>query len=178
MRDLILEKIRAAAETLGLDRTLVMTKSLSDNITLPRPRIELDFLPETYMPTDRLLGAIPAGAAQAKIKKELYQVSLPVAVHILADEPFWLKEFCYRLAAALSGGFNDSFGNYVKLRASQGQWEGFHLKRVGDAVIDPIPKRVYLLHLNITWRITKDELVNYITKVNFETKTKIAGGSQ
>lgn len=177
MRDLILEKVRDAAELLGLDRQKVMTKSAKDNLTLPRPRIELDFLPEKFERTGRLLGEKPAGAENIKtIRKELYQIDLPVAAQILADDPAWLKEFCYRLIAALPRGFNDAAGNYVKVRASQGQWEGFTLKRVGDQVIDPIVRRGYLLHLNFTWRITQDKLVNYISTVNINHTTKIAGG--
>ena len=178
MRDLILEKVADAAELLSLPRERVMTKSAKDNLTLPRPRIELDFLPETYNRTGRLLGSQPAGAQNicAKtIRKELYEISLPVAAQILADDPTWLKEFCYRLAAALPRGFNDSLGNYVKLEAAQGQWEGFTLKRVGNAVIDPIVKRGYILHLNALWRVTKNELQNYITAVDFKSITKIAG---
>ncbi len=61
MRDLLLEKIAEAAELLGLPRDRVMTKSLKDNLTLPRPRLELDFLPETYTRTGRLLGWRPGG---------------------------------------------------------------------------------------------------------------------
>jgi len=178
MRDLILEKVRDAAELLGLPRERVMTKSEKDNITLPRPRIELDFLPETFNRTGRRLGAEPTGSQNIKaIRKELYQVSLPVAAQILTADPAWLKEFCCRLTAALPRGFLDAAGNYVKLQAAQGQWEGFNLKRVGDQVIDPIVKRGYLLHLNVTWRITKSELLNYISEVNFNHTTQLPGGN-
>ena len=175
MRDLILEKVREAAGLLNLSPDRVMTKSVKDNLTLPRPRLELDFLPETFERTGRLLGPIPAGAEN--VKKELYQVSLPIAAQVLADDPAWLKEFCYRLIAALPRGFNDAGGNYVKLRASQGEWEGFTLKRVGHQVIDPIVRRGYLLHLNALWRITQDEMIKYITSVNFNHKVQIAGGN-
>ena len=176
MRNLILEKVRDAAGLLGLERDMVMTKSEKDNLTLPRPRIELDFLPETYNRTGRLLGAKAAGAENI-IRKELYEVSLPIAAQVLAKEPDWLKEFCYRLVAALPRGFNDAAGNFIKLQAAQGAWEGFTLKRVGSQVIDPIVKRGYLLHLNATWRITQDELVRYVTSVSFNHTTKIAGGN-
>ena len=179
MRDLILGKVADAAELLGLARERVMSKSAQDNLTLPRPRIELDFLPENYDRTDRLLGSKPTGANNIKaIRKELYQVNLPIAAQILADDPAWLKEFCYRLAAALPRGFNDSSGNYVRLQTAQGEWEGFTLKRVGSAVIDPIVKRGYMLHLNAVWRITKDELMNYVTAFEFKSTTKIAGGDK
>lgn len=177
MRDLILEKVRDSAELLGLPRERVMTKSEKDNITLPRPRIELDFLPETFTRTGRPLGSIPVGAESFHQRRELYQVSLPVAAQILFSDPARLKEFCYRLVAALPRGFNDAAGNYVKLRAHKGEWEGFTLKRVGDQVIDPIVKRGYLLHLNVTWRVTGDRLLNYITEINFNHTIKTTGGN-
>jgi hypothetical protein len=168
MQDLILGKVQEAAELLGLDRGRVMTQSLKDNITLPRPRIELQFLPETYQRTGRLLGGKHTGPAEMAVRKELYQVSLPIAAQILADDPEWLKEFCYRLAAALPRGFNDAAGNYVKLVSAQGAWENQAVRRVGSAVIEPIVKRGYLLHLTATWRITAEELVNLVHKVDFK----------
>lgn len=168
MRDLILEKVRDAAELLGLSRDLVMGQSLKDNLTLPRPRIELDFLPETYQRTGRLLGGRKTGPAEMAVKKELYEVSLPVAAQIFADDPEWLKEFCYRLAAALPRGFDDPAGNYVKLVSAQGEWENFAVRRVGGTVIDPIVKRGYLLHLSVTWRITAEELVDLVNKVELK----------
>ncbi len=177
MRDLILQKVAEAAEPLGLPRDRVMTKSARDNLTLPRPRIELDFLPETFERTGRLLGTLPAGTDQKTLRRELYQVSLPVAAQILANDPAWLKNFCYRLTAALPRGFNDAAGNYVKLQAHQGAWEGFTLKRVGDQAIDPIVKRGYLLHLKVTWRVTQDRLLNYINNINFN-HTMITGGNR
>lgn len=169
MRDLILEKVRDAAELLGLNRESVMTKSLKDNLTLPRPRVELDFLPETYRRTGRPLGGQLEGTSAMALKKELYEVTLPVAAQILAGDPDWLGHFCHRLAAVLPRGFNDSAGNYVRLVSAQGEWENYAVRRLGSAVIDPIVKRGYLLHITVTWRITAEELVNLVTKVDFIT---------
>lgn len=176
MRDLILEKVRDAAELLGLPRERVMTKSDKDNLTLPRPRVELDFLPETFNRTGRLLGHKPAGVVDHKIiRKELWRINLPVAAQVLAIDPDWLKEFCYRLAAALPRGFDDQFGNYVEIDARQGRWEGFTVKRVGDAVINPLPKHGYIIHLNITWRITEDQVQRYITEFSLNPTFKTHG---
>lgn len=177
IRDLILEKVREAAGLLGLPGERVMTKSTKDNLTLPRPRIELDFLPETYESSGRLLGPPAAAENIGRYKRELYLVSLPIAAQILASDPIWLKEFSHRLVAALPRGFNDSAGNYVKLRASEGEWEGYSARRVGDQVIDPIVRRGYLLHLGAAWRVTREELVNYIRSVNLNHHI-IVGGTQ
>jgi hypothetical protein len=168
MRGLLLEKVRDAAEPLGLDRDLVMTQSLKDNITLPRPRIELEFPPETYERSGRLLGGQRLSADVLKVKKELYQITMPAAAQIFADDEFWLKEFCYRLAAALPRGFNDKAGNYVKLTSRQGEWEGQAVRRVGSAEINPIPKYGYILHINAVWRITSDELTKLITRFDWK----------
>jgi len=165
---LILEKVRDAAELLGLQRDRVMSQSLKDNITLPRPRIELQFLPETYERTGRLLGGQKEGGGLLKVKKELYQISMPVSAQIFATDEFWLKEFCYRLAAALPRGFNDAAGNYVKLSSRQGEWEGQAVQRVGSAEINPLPKYGYILHLTAVWRITSDEMMKLITKFDLK----------
>jgi len=179
MRDLILEKVRDAAELLGLPRERVISKSLKDNLTLPRPRIELDFLPETYRRSGRLLGFKGSSAEYQKtLRQELYQVELPVAAQILADDPDWLKEFCYRLAAALPRGFNDALGNYVEIKAARGEWENFSVRRVGSTVIDPIVRRGYILHLNAIWRVTADELLNFVKSVDFKHDIIIAGGQK
>ena len=165
-----MEKIRDAAELLKLDRNRVMTKSRADNLTLVRPRLEVDFLPETYTRTGRLLGGSKDEAGRPKYRKELYEVSLSIAVQALADDPDWLKEFCWRLIAALPRGFNDAQGNYVKLSAQQGQWEGFEARRVGEVIIDPIVRRGYLLHLTALWRISQDEPVTFVTDVHLNVK--------
>ncbi len=154
---LIMEKVRDGAELLGLPRGRVISKSLSDNMTIPRPRIELDFLPETLTRSGRKLGIVPGDADSVNIKRELYTVSLPIAAQILADDEDWLKEFSYRLIAALPRGFDDDAGNHVKLTATQGEWENMAVRRVGDTVIEPIIKRGHLLHLNALWRITANE---------------------
>jgi len=172
MRDLILQKVADAAETLGLSRERVMTKSASDNLTLPRPRLELDFLPETYTRTGRLHGGPGLSPGpRMQYKKELYEVSLPVAVQALADDEEWLKDFSWRLLSVLPRSFNDKRGNYVRLAATMGQWEGFEARRVGEAVIEPIVRRGYLLHLTAIWRICQEELVTYVGKVDLNVKT-------
>jgi len=168
MRDLILEKVRDAAELLGLPREHVMTKSYQDNLTLPRPRVELDFLPETYQRTGRRLGEIKVSEGQLNIKKENYEINLPVVAQILARDPEWLKESCYQLAAALPRAFDDRHGNHVTMQAVQGEWEDFAVRRVGSKEIDPIKKRGYLLHLTVIWRMTSEQLVERISDINLK----------
>lgn len=168
MRDLILEKVRDAAGLLGLPREHVMTKSYQDNLTLPRPRVELDFLPETYRRTGRGLGTIKLSEDHLKIKKETYEIDLPVVAQILAKDPEWLKESCYRLAAALPRSFDDRHGNHVTLQATQGEWEDFNVRRVGVKEIDPIKKRGYLLHIRVTWRMTSEQLIEKVSGIDLK----------
>ncbi len=101
---------------------------------------------------------------------------MPIAAQALANDPQWLKEFCHRLVAALPRGFNDQEGNYVQIRASQGEWENYQVRRVGAAVINPIVQRGYLLHIRAMWRLTEDRLVDFVKQVNFQTNTIIPGG--
>lgn len=170
IRQLILEKVRDAAETLGLPRERVITQSKKDNLTLPRPRVEIQFLPATYLRTGRRLGRTETAETSAVEKKELYQITLPAAAQALADDPAWLRDFVAGLIPALATAFNDHSGNFVRLRCERGEWENEAVQRVGGnfTVIEPLVKRGYLLHLNATYRATAEEAAALINNIQLK----------
>lgn len=156
MQELITGVITQAALAAGLPAGRVISQVKKDNLTLERPRLELQFLPESLTRTGRKLGLWRSGAEQIR-KRELYQVELEVAANALAEDAAWLGEFCYSFMAALPRGFNDKRGNWVAARAQKATFGKAPDKRVGDSVIEVFSKVSELILLGFVWRITGEE---------------------
>lgn len=156
MQALITEIITLAALSAGLPEGRVISQVEKDNLTIERPRLELQFLPETLTRTGRKLGVWRTLTEQIR-KRELYQVELDVAANALAEDSVWLGDFCYDFIAALPRGFNDKRGNWVKAKAQKATFGKPPDKRVGDAVIEVFTKVSELLLLTFVWRVTSEE---------------------
>ena len=85
------EAVRAALDA-GLPEGRVIDMVKKDNLTLQRPRIELQFLPEKYTRTGRVLG-VRRTALQQERTRELYEVVQTVNANVLADDRPWLEAF-------------------------------------------------------------------------------------
>ena len=98
--------ITEAAQAAGLPEGRVMGLSASDNLTIPRPRIELQWLPETYTRLPRKLGHLwPCADRETRLlKRELYQVKMDVSANVLAEDAAWLSVFISAFVAALPKG--------------------------------------------------------------------------
>ena len=97
------EVITRAALAAGLPEGRVIDMVKKDNLTIKRPRIELQFMPETLTRTGRTLNVCRQSTDQIR-KRELYEVELTVNANILADDRAWLERFSYDFVAALSSG--------------------------------------------------------------------------
>ena len=73
MEKLIMEAVTRAAVAAGLPAERVMTESAKDNLTLPRPRVEVQMQPATYKRTGRKLG-VTRTETRHITKRELYEV--------------------------------------------------------------------------------------------------------
>lgn len=156
-----LETITQAALAAGLPEGRVIDIVKKDNLTLERPRIELQFLPEKLTRTGRTL-AVTRTKTEQNRKRELYEVELTVNVNALADDRAWLEAFSVAFVAALPRGGNDSRGNWVKVRAQKATFGCAPDKRVGEAVIEVFTKVNRLFVLTFTGRITGEEMVDLI----------------
>ena len=92
--------ITRAALAAGLPEGRVIDKTQKDNLTIKRPRMELQFMPERYTRSGRTLGLSRDGAVQTR-KRELYVVEQDVAANAMADDEAWLERFSYAFIAAL-----------------------------------------------------------------------------
>lgn len=159
--------ITSAALAAGLPEGRVISLSKGDNLTMPRPRVELQWLPETYTRTGRKLGHRRHESPETRaLKRELYTVKLDVSANVLAETPVWLSAFERDFIAALPRGVNDSRGNWIQVRAEKASFGNAPETRVGLDTIKVFDKAEKLLVVSFTWRITRDEQQKMITDVN------------
>lgn len=167
MQSFATEVITQAALAAGLPEGRIIDIAKKDNLTLERPRIEIQFLPEKLTRTGRKLAVTRTKTALVR-KRELYGVELTVNAHILADDRAWLEAFSVDFVAALPRGGNDSRGNWVRVRAREATFGRAPDKRVGEAVIEVFTKVNRLFVLTFTGRITRDETVDLIPSLTIK----------
>lgn len=161
MQTVFREAISYAALHAGLPDDRIIDLVRKDNLTIRRPRMELQFLPEKLTRTGRKLDITRDGAIQLR-KRELYEVEQDVAANVLAEDREWLEEFCYTFLASLPRGVNDKRGNWVKITGQKATLGKPRDVRVGESVIEVFKKVNELLVITFLWRITakeRDELI-------------------
>lgn len=177
MRELVFTLITAAAEAAGLPAGRVLDVSRSDNITIPRPRLEVQMLAATYTRTGRRLAATRQGGMLTR-KRELYQLRQTVSVNALAENTLWLESFSFVFARLLPRGVNDARGNHVRLALVEAQTGRESAPRVGLKSIEPMQKRSKLYQLTFTGRVTDEELARLITNININLHWRNYGQAQ
>ena len=159
------EVITRAALAAGLPEGRVMAAVKKDNLTIDRPRVEMQFLPEKYTRTGRKLGVsrekVKGVDGTEKLmlvrKRELYVVELPGNVHVRSAARAWLVRGASAVGGALPRGGNDSRGNWVKIQVRKATFSRPPDKRVGDTVIEVFTRANRLFTLTFTGRITAEE---------------------
>jgi hypothetical protein len=174
MRAKAMEIITTAALKAGLPEGRVMDVSASDNLTLVRPRVEVDFLPESLTRTGRKLHVERHGKKQT-IKKELYEVRLDLTAHVYADNEAWLEAFEYLFVAAFPRGVEDIRGNWIKIRVTEATFKKVATKRIGIEEIKVFTNFDTLFLVTMTGRITIEEERELLA--TFEIAPSIGVGS-
>ena len=163
------EVITRAALSAGLPEGRVMDVVKKDNLTIKRPRLELQFMPERYTRTGRKL-AVTRTKTDLIRKHELYEAELTVNANVLADDRAWLEAFSVAFVAALPRGGNDSRGNWVKVRAQEATFGREPDRRVGEKVIEVFTRVNRLFVLTFTGRITGEEYDKLIRTIIIKPK--------
>lgn len=169
MQEFARQTITQAALAAGLPEGRVIDITKKDNLTLDRPRLEIQFLPERFTRTGRKLAVSRTRDEQIR-KRELYEVELTVNANVFADNWEWLETFCHDFVAELPSGGNDSRGNYVKVRAQKATFGRKPDKRVGQAVIEVFTRVNRLFVLTFTGRITAEEREQLIKTFTINAK--------
>lgn len=163
--------ITQTALAAGLPEGRVIDIVKKDNLTIERPRVEIQFLPEKFTRMGRKLDV--SRTKTEKIRTlELYEVELTVNVNVLADDRAWLEAFCLDFVARLPRGGNDSRGKWVKVRAQEATFGRDPDKRVGDAVIEVFTRVNRLFVLTFTGRVTDDERADLIRSFDIHINAK------
>lgn len=162
------EVITRAALAAGLPEGRVIDIVKKDNLTIKRPRVELQFLPEKYTRTGRKLAVYRTETTLIR-KRELYEVELTVNANALADDRAWLEAFSAEFVANLPRGGNDSRGNWIRVRAQRATFGRSPDKRVGEKVIEVFTRVNRLFVLTFTGRITGEELAELIPSLTITT---------
>lgn len=170
MQTFATETITRTALAAGLPEGRIINLAKKDNLTIERPRIEVQFLPERYTRMGRKL-AVTRTKTELVRKRELYEVELTVNANILADDRAWLEAFAVDFVAGLPRGGNDSRGNWVKIRVQKATFGRAPDKRVGDEVIEVFTKVNRLFVLTFTGRITEEETEEMIPSVTINKPT-------
>lgn len=163
------EVITRAALSAGLPEGRVMDIVKKDNLTIKRPRLELQFMPERYTRTGRKL-AVTRTKTDLIRKRELYEAELTVNANVLADDRAWLEAFSVAFVAALPRGGNDSRGNWVKVRVQEATFGREPDRRVGEKVIEIFTRVNRLFVLTFTGRITGEEYDKLIRTIIIKPK--------
>ncbi|WP_308775861.1 translation initiation factor 2 [uncultured Bilophila sp.] len=164
MEKLIMEAVTRAAVAAGLPAERVMTESAKDNLTLPRPRVEVQMQPATYKRTGRKLG-VTRTETRHITKRELYEVGQQVLLNVLAEDESWLSKFGFDFVMALPKGVNDERGNWVGIRVQKATPGKPPVKRVGEAEIVVFTRLNTLFLLTFTGRVTEDIEHDLVTDV-------------
>jgi hypothetical protein len=170
MRTLAMRIVTDAALAAGMPAGRITDVSAKDNLTLPRPRMEVDFLPDTLTRTGRKLAVARAETVQTT-KKELYEVRFDLTAHVYAEDAAWLEAFEYAFIAAFPRGVNDQRGNWIKIRVNQATFKKEPTKRVGTSEITVFRKIDTLFLITLTGRVTTEEEQALLT--TFELVPKI-----
>ena len=109
MQTFATETITRAALAAGLPEGRVIDIVKKDNLTIERPRVEIQFMPERYTRTGRKLAVKRTKTEQIR-KRELYEVELTVNANVLADDRAWLEAFSVDFVARLPRGGNPRAG--------------------------------------------------------------------
>lgn len=161
MQTFVTNSITAAACSAGLPQGRVINLTKKDNLTIARPRIELQFLPEKYTRTGRKLALHRTKTEQIR-KRELYEVVQTVNANVLAEDQQWLDLFSVDFVDTLATGENDSRGNWVKIRVQEATFGRAPDKRLGTAVISVLTKINRLFVVSFTWRVTREDVERLI----------------
>lgn len=146
-----------------------------DSITLPKPRLDIQFLPETAIKTGRKL-AETRNADGVNNILSLYEVRLSVACNIYTSTVDELEKLSGAFIKALPRKFADAENNIVKLWFASGQWKATGGTQIGLKKIEPIKTRSRLIRIDFIYHVTTDRLTPYLK--DFEFKHEVQYGKE
>ena len=167
-RIVVMETLRSAASVAGIPAEAVFDRTAGDNLTLSRPRMEIQWLKEKFSRTGRKLG-VRRHPEERILKRELYSVELPVVAQVFAENQEWLDSFTDSFVGALPAGVTDAKGNWVRIRVDEAELQRPADTRIGNNVIQVFKKTDKLFYLSFIWRVTTEDRVPWIRDITINT---------
>lgn len=175
MRSFAESIILQAAEAAGLPAASVLAEPDKQSILLPKPRLEIAWLPEELVRAPRRLArlarpATPAADTDCRMRWVVYAVTLRGRLTLRTEDGDSLDALVRGVLLALPGRTADPDGNLVTVTASKTVRGGF-LSRL----VEPLPERSSALHVAFAGFLCRDVSQPWIKHVTFNDPIPMQG---
>ena len=168
MRSLAESLITQAAVAAGLPEAAVMAEpDKQRGPILPKPRLEIAWLPEELTPDRRRLARLPRPAApeedtQCAMRWAVYRRILRGRLTLRTEDAGSLEAMSAALLLGLPARTADAAGNLVTVTASKAVRGGF-----ASRLVDPLPERSCALHVAFEGILCRDVSRPWIKTITF-----------
>lgn len=176
MRSLAESIITTAAVAAGVPEANVMDEpDKQRSAILPKPRLEIGWLPEELVRDRRRLARLPRPADKAadtecRMRWVVYRRTLRGRLTLRTEDGDSLETMSRAFLLALPKQTADADGNLVTIRADKAVRGGFNSR-----VADPIPERSCAIHVAFGGFLCRDESKPWIKEITFNDPVTFKG---
>ena len=174
MRDFCVSIIKGAAVASGLPETRVIDKPDEDSLLLPKPRIELEYMPENLTRSVKKIAKFPKPGAETRYKvlrTKIYDRELTIRATVVTKTPEELEPLVLGLLTAMPHTAGDFDNNLLTVKASRAVRAGF-----GHQLVTGLPTDRFenALHLVFAGMICRDTEIPLIRNLHIKDGIQIA----
>lgn len=176
MRSLAESIITTAAVAAGVPEAAVMDEpDKQRSAILPKPRLEIGWLPEDLVRDRRRLARLPRPATpeedtHAVTRWVVYRRTLRGRLTLRTEDGDSLETMSRAFLLALPKSAPDADGNLVTIRADKAVRGGFNSR-----VAEPLPERSCAIHVSFAGWLCRDESTPWIKQVTFNDPVTFKG---
>lgn len=148
----------------GLPESAVMDKPEKETLLLPKKRLQLDYLPQSFARKPRYIARMASTDnpdTYRTLRSRVYETTLTVRAEVVADDENWLETFVSDLLMELPYKVANDANDLVRVAAVRSVLGGFASK-----MVEVFVKRANALHITFTGLVCRDVEVPLITDVN------------
>jgi len=157
--------ITAAAVSAGLNTDSVMAAPEKDSLLLPKPRLELSWMPEDLTRSFKRLSKFASTEnpdTHRTVRAQTYKRTLTVRAEFKTEDDNELETFMVLFISALPHKTSDSDGNLVTVTANRAVRGGLESR-----LVEVFSKRSNAIYLTFSGMIFRDDELPLIREVNF-----------
>jgi len=176
MRSLAESIITTAAVAAGVPEANVMAEPDKQRTAImPKPRLEIAWLPEELTRDRRRLARLPRPAAKeedthCRMRWVVYRRTLRGRLTLRTEDGDSLETMSLAFLLALPKQMPDADGNLVTIKADKAALGGF-LTRIAE----PLPERSCAIHVAFAGYLCRDESKPWIKEVHFQDPVTFKG---